>query len=60
MNLPIIALTAHAMEEDRQRCFEAGCNDYASKPISRATLLDTCIRWLPKPAPSATDSVAIL
>ncbi len=51
--LPIIALTAHAMEVDRQRCFEAGCNDYASKPISRATLIDACSRWLPSVAPTS-------
>ncbi len=44
--IPIVALTAHAMVEDRQSCLDAGCNDYARKPIDRVSLLTTCERWL--------------
>lgn len=43
--LPVIALTASAMEEDRQRCFEAGMNDFLSKPLILANLEAALSRW---------------
>ena len=38
-DIPIIALTAHAMEEDRRRAIDAGCCDYATKPVDFPELL---------------------
>jgi len=50
-NLPIIAMTAHALVEERQRCIEAGMNDHVSKPIDPDALFVTLARWT-HPAPS--------
>jgi CheY-like chemotaxis protein/HPt (histidine-containing phosphotransfer) domain-containing protein len=46
-NIPIIAMTAHALHSDRERCLEAGMNDYVSKPIDTHALVEVLNHWLP-------------
>ncbi len=45
IDLPVIALTAAAMEEDEKKCLSAGMNDYISKPIQREILKDKLLKW---------------
>ncbi|MEG3639373.1 ATP-binding protein [Magnetococcus sp. PR-3] len=44
--MPIIALTAHALEGDRQKSLQVGCNDHLTKPIKKAHLLENLVRYL--------------
>jgi len=53
--LPIIALTAKAMKEDRQKCLDAGASDYLAKPVSSEQLLSTLRVWLQRRADQAAD-----
>ncbi len=44
---PIVALTAHSMQGDRERCVAEGCDGYETKPVRAARLVATCARFLP-------------
>lgn len=48
---PILAMTANAFEEDKQRCLEAGMVDHVTKPVDRAQLYATLLKWLSRRGP---------
>ncbi len=45
-NLPIIAQTAHVLEEDKTKSLNAGCDDYISKPINKNELMEKVIKYI--------------
>ena len=49
---PIVALTANAFEEDRERCLQVGMNDYIPKPVDPSALFGTLLKWLSDPPSS--------
>jgi signal transduction histidine kinase/HPt (histidine-containing phosphotransfer) domain-containing protein/ActR/RegA family two-component response regulator/HAMP domain-containing protein len=57
--LPVIAMTAHAMHTDRDRCLAAGMNDFVSKPFDPHALFATLARWLPAGGPSAAAAAGM-
>lgn len=54
VDIPIIAMTANAMAEDRDKCLEAGMNDHVPKPIDPDQLFATLTKWVPKQGASST------
>jgi CheY-like chemotaxis protein len=51
--VPIIAMTANAMQGDKERCLEAGMDDYIAKPVRQKELVEVIGRWLPVEVPAA-------
>jgi CheY-like chemotaxis protein len=58
LELPIIALTAYAMPEDRNKCLACGCTDYLSQPVDDRALLETVKNYLDQAKSPTGRSVA--
>ncbi|MFZ6873949.1 two-component regulator propeller domain-containing protein [Undibacterium sp. Di27W] len=59
LDLPIIAMTAHAMNEERQRCLDTGMNDHIAKPIDPDNFFETLSRWCGRRMPGYQVDVPV-
>ena len=59
-HVPIIAVTANAMQGDREKCMAAGMDDYLSKPIRPEQLSETLAKWLPPSKPTSSSATTSL
>ncbi|MEJ2503043.1 MAG: response regulator [Gemmatimonadota bacterium] len=53
--IPIVALTAHALEEDRAKAMQAGCDGYLAKPVEPRRVVDEVVKFIGPPEPDGSD-----
>ena len=59
IDLPIVAMTAHAMQGERERCERAGMNDYLTKPIEPMSLYQALVKWIVPKADTQNENIPI-
>ncbi|MDD5295593.1 MAG: response regulator [Rhodocyclaceae bacterium] len=56
-DIPILAMTANAFAEDKANCFDAGMNDFITKPVDPEALFSSLLKWLPKTRAASSTSI---